>query len=286
MGSFIFSASVMIQTSLVLGLAASASATELIGLFGEKLDPADFEPYDPNAEYTSQAGISHFETNNNGTTRRLRNVREMLRSLICYDYFKTNPTGDCPYRSNNYYRALRNYGCNCYPENSDSVNAFDPDDILWNLGNNGVPIDDVDMACRQAWGNFHCYYYDGCELGVTFTYFTNTEGEITCGPRDDPWYQSDPEGKFCEISACHIEKIFAESVYPMIGSPMLFRYLNKDNYGAWEHSSTRHEDQCAHAPGASHHKHECCGAWPNRNSFDHDEEECCADGTTEPIGFC
>ena len=72
----------------------------------------------------------------------------------------------------------------------------------------------------------------------------------------------------------------------MIGNPQLFRFLNRDNYNAWDDGHARHEGSCEKVAGAAPHKHDCCGDWPMRKSYDHDEAECCADGSIEPIGFC
>lgn len=214
--------------------------------------------------------------------RRFREVKGMLRSLICFDYFEANPTAtSCPHKESSYFRALRDYGCNCYPEGDDTVSSFDSSITLWNMGNNGVPVDDVDAVCRNVWGKYHCYNYDGCKMGIDYTYHLSADGVITCGPSTDVDYASDPDSFMCELAACKIEKFLADELYPILGDPGTFRSDNSVNYNAWKSSVT-----CQKQPGMHVVKKECCGDYPKRVPFDADEFECCADGKIELTGFC
>jgi hypothetical protein len=215
------------------------------------------------------------------STRRFREVKGMLRTLICHDWAQDNSnTGECPYQEKHYYRALRNYGCNCYPESDDTISTFDSTTVLWNLGNNGVPIDDVDAVCRNVWGKYHCYAYDGCHLGIDYEYHISENGNLTCGPQGAP-YEDNLANFQCENAACQIEKFFAEQIYPIMGDPQAFKTNNADNYDAWQDANT-----CQHNRGMHLVKKECCGNYPKRVPFDGDSMECCADGKIELKGFC
>ena len=142
---------------------------------------------------TWSAGVKQVNEEGGASTRRFREVKGMLRSLICHDWAQNND-GDCPHQEKHYYRALRNYGCNCYPESDDSISSFDQETVLWNFGNNGLPLDDVDAVCRNVWGKYHCYAYDGCHLGIDYEYhlYVNdtNHANIVCGPQNDPNYRA------------------------------------------------------------------------------------------------
>jgi len=166
---------------LVLGVASYAVVATASNQFGWK-----------------NGAIEQALKNTDGTeasARRFREVKGMLRALLCFDYLEANPSAtSCPHKEASYYRALRDYGCNCYPEGDDTVSSSDPNLVLWNMGNNGAPVDEVDAVCRNVWGKYHCYNYDGCEMGVDYTYHLDGFGNIICGPDSDPEYASDPDG--------------------------------------------------------------------------------------------
>lgn len=228
---------------------------------------------------TWSAGVKNMDEGES-SMRRFRETKGMLRSLICHDWAQSN-TGACPHNEKHYFRALRNYGCNCYPESDDSVSTFDSTTVLWNVGNNGVPLDDVDAVCRNVWGKYHCYAYDGCHLGIDYEYHITVNGSLVCGPIGDPHYASDPDGFMCENAACQIEKYFAEEMFPIMGDPVEFKDGNAGNYDAWQDATA-----CQHNRGMHLVKKDCCGSYPKRVPFDGDDMECCADGKIELKGFC
>ena len=234
------------------------------------------------ADFTWQSGISEKNDTDSDdpTQRRFSTVRQMLVSLSCWDYFsQTGNTGNCPIRTRHYYRALREYGCNCYPENFD-VEYRNTGEVLWHMGHNGAPIDDVDQACQSSFHQYQCYEKDGCIKGDEFIYHMNAAGELICGPRNDPDYESDQEGFVCELSACQIEKQFAQTVYPILGDPRIFRDDQRPNYQQNEKGG------CQKTSGISTSKDQCCGSFPNRRPYDSGESECCSDGSVQIFGFC
>lgn len=230
-------------------------------------------------DWTWQAGVQPEGLVVGASSRTFATVRDMLVSLACHDWDQAGNSEDCPFDVIDYYRALRDYGCNCYPENFDEEYQ-DSGVELWHMGHNGMPVDEVDQVCHRAFHLYHCFEQDGCIKGDAFVYHMTTEGDLVCGPEDDANYASDPDGFFCEQSACLAEKKFAEEVYPLIGNPQTFKDNNKDNYRLWN------KGECVRQAGASLAKNECCGAYPYRKPYDANISECCSDGSVQAAGFC
>ena len=234
--------------------------------------------------YVALSGIE-YNTTHDEYSRAFLHVRHMLVSLACYDYAQTS-SRNCPYNQMRYYKALRNYGCNCYPENFDTVN-LNTGSVLWVLGQNGHGVDDVDLACQNAYHRYHCFEMDGCFQGTAYQYFIDGNGNLQCGTENDKDYQSDPEGFKCQLASCRVERTLAETLYPLIGWPDTFRVINRGNYHAWQNEqlcvSKIHSDREA---GGPNRKTKCCGEYPRRRSYNPNKYECCDDGKVKPQGFC
>jgi len=234
--------------------------------------------------YISLAGIE-FNTTHDEYSRAFLHVRHMLVSIACYEYAKSSDK-NCPYNQMRYFKALRNYGCNCFPENFDSINLF-TGSVLWVLGQNGHGVDDVDLACQNGYHRYHCYEMDGCFKGTAYNYFLDENGGIQCGTQNDKDYASNPELFKCQLASCQIERTLAETLYPLIGWPKTFEKINAGNYRGWENEqlcvTKEHLDREA---GGPNRKTQCCGGYPRRRSYNPDKYNCCDDGKVRPQGFC
>ena len=111
----------------------------------------EFTPLTEIQEFTASTA---FRENNAGSDRSFEYMRQMLVAMACYDYSVLNPGSKCWLKEVDFRRALRDYGCNCYPSNYDSFYGRDPTVVLWQLGLNGKGVDVVDAACQNA---FHRY---------------------------------------------------------------------------------------------------------------------------------
>jgi len=238
----------------------------------------------PDHHFVSLAGIEPNSTHDE-YSRAFLHVRHMLTSLACY-HWERSSVKNCPYNQLRYFKALRNYGCNCYPDNHDTVNLF-TGGTLWVLGINGAGIDDVDKACQNAYHRYNCYEMDGCFKGTAYRYFVDEAGDIQCGTETDVDYASNPEKFKCELASCRVERTLTETLYPLIGYPDTFRKINKGNYNAWKNEQvcfeTKHEGRTT---GGPKRKTECCGEYPRRKTYNPNKYECCTDGKVRPQGFC
>lgn len=246
--------------------------------------------------YTSSTGIQEHLTYENATDydsdlRSFGQVRQMLVSLACHRYFQANPNKKgkkCPQKSGHFFRALRNYGCNCYPSNWDSIH-LPTGNILWQIGLNGLALDKADECCKNAYHRYRCFQLDGCHVGDSYQYHM-VNGEIICGPANNPNYASNPEGNFCALSGCEIEKVLAEGLYAQIGnSPVTYKNKNAGKYNAWQRNGMCLTAQRATKPAAAVARGQettCCGTYPRRRAYDSGQFECCNDRKIRPIGFC
>ena len=129
---------------------------------------------------------------------------------------------------------------------------------------------------------------DGCVKGVAYSYFIDADGNLQCGTEDDVDYQSDPVGNKCQLASCRVEKILAETLYPLLGYPDTFRKVNAGNYHAWQNdqvcSVETHEGRGSQ--GGPKRRTECCGEYPKRKTYNPRHFDCCADGKVRPTGFC
>lgn len=252
--------------------------------------------YGEEESFISHTGIQEPYTHDNGTDHIFRsfgNVREMLVSLACHAYFQANPKKlakgkACPQKARHFYNALRNYGCNCYPSNWDSIH-LPTGFILWQIGLNGLALDKTDECCKNAFHRYRCFQLDGCHVGDSYTYHMNA-GEIVCGPTNDPNYSSDPKRHHCALNGCLIEKVLAEGLYDQIGNaPVSFQNANRANYNAWQRNGVCLTAQRPVKPAAAVARGQettCCGTYPRRRAYDSGQFECCDDKKIRPIGFC
>jgi len=210
-----------------------------------------------------------------------------------------------------WYNALRNYGCNCYPDNYDRVSPYSiPDRPLeQHMGKNGryrnsdLKLDDLCREVNEAytcleqdvrdgtivdgpfetlprWGSVSCY------RGTSFLFHWNGD-KIVCGPADDPKYQSDPVSNRCPLVACEIEVKFAYAAVDFImaaaGGPKEFREDNLSKYHAENLTDAEWDDMCVSNKGPVNR--ECCGEFPQRYPFNTNNKVCCGIDI-EDLGTC
>lgn len=215
-------------------------------------------------------------------------MRQLIYTLVCGD----DP--NCAYTPGRFFKALHNYGCNCYPDNFAAQNPMDDTPELFNhMGANGKPIDSIDRACLEVHDAYKCMIQDyemgllnqeagdGCYHGVNFAYHTDTNGDIICGPSSNPNYANNDKNG-CRLAACEIERAFAYKVKDDLADPINFYKDNKKTmYDIYTDDS-----QCSKNTGGVQ-RDMCCGEYPDRSPYSQVTHDCCGDpGIIQPFGMC
>jgi len=223
--------------------------------------------------------------------RGIDDMRSMLGALACHKV-----KGECDTKPLYYYNLLRNYGCNCYPENFDKENEF-TGEVQYNFGGNGQPVDALDQACLKAYHNFRCFKHDlvennfkqynmafgpfeECHFGVPFEFHQGRNGGIICGPESNPGYRFNRSEHICKLYACSIERAFAEEVFEIVGNrPGDYGRLHPENYNKGI------DGTCEKRNDPSTDRNMCCGQYPTRYPYDPNRKVCCM-GQLQSIGTC
>lgn len=223
--------------------------------------------------------------------RRKKEVRAMLQDIVCHRYEQANGGSTCPYSARHFLNALRNYGCNCYPDNQDQPRPSNSAVNEWHMGSNGLPIDDLDQACLQLHESYRCVEMDrannlfqdrtrdGCYKGTAYKYHTAADGSIVCGPTKNPNYAKNPDTYACQKAICTLERNFAYQVADILSDPLQFRDDHSSNYND-------RDNICSKRTGFGGARDSCCGDYPNRNLYQSSTQECCAGGQSAQIGQC
>lgn len=242
-------------------------------------------------DYISHGGFSPSEqTHANATTltpRHSGQMRQILLTLVCGN----DPT--CPYSAGKFYKALHNYGCNCYPDNFVKQSAIENDQ--WShMGANGKPLDWIDRACLDVHDAYRCMLDDynnglivqdtefGCYEGMGFVYHTDASGDIICGPESNPNYANNNKNG-CRLAACQIERNFAYALRETLEDPVTFFKDNKkimyDHYN---------DDTMCFRTGSvdTLPRDSCCGEYPSRRPFSSVTHDCCLSGDVKLFGEC
>lgn len=232
-------------------------------------------------------------TDRNATDFWGRSIEDTKSMLVALGCFKVN---NCHLKPLYYYRALRNYGCNCYPGNYDKKNII-TDEMMWNFGGNGQPVDELDNACLKAFSNYRCFRYDlmennfkkfnvvygpyeKCHFGVPFEYHMGKNGGIICGPDSNPGYRYNRAENACKLYACNIERDFANNAFAILqNAPGDYARANIQNFNLGI------EGKCVKKNNVNTSRDMCCGNYPNRFPYDSNKEDCCA-GKVTSIGAC
>ena len=183
-------------------------------------------------EYVWSAG---FNQNLTDSFRHSWQIRSILETLVCGDNIQS-----CQFNKFDFYNALRNYGCNCLSREEPSI--LDPTEMWTHMSHNGPPLDEVDSACMKVHKAYQCMFMDaddkvlkqgqtytvtgeaidGCFEGMQFTYHTDSNNDIVCGPETNPNYANN-QWNGCRQAACQIEREFAYSVIHHLQDPVLFK---------------------------------------------------------------
>jgi len=225
----------------------------------------------------SKAAAAEEETATIGI-RGLKTVKNMLVDLSCH-------AGSCV-NHKDYQKTLMDYGCNCFS----MAMADDWEGMsVYHFTSRGEPVDDLDSACKEAFKRYKCLEQDfssgqlsdddTCSPGMLFDYHLDANGNIVCGPEDNPEYASGNNG--CKLAACQIEREFSNKAYAIVGNEMnnsgkklAFMDGNKKNY----------EVECTARPGPA--RDACCGSYPDRKPYSSDLQSCCENGDIRSFGSC
>lgn len=223
--------------------------------------------------------------------RRKKEVRGMLQDIVCHRYVQNNPGQTCPYSARQFLNVLRNYGCNCYPDNQDQPRPSNPSINEWHMGSNGTPIDSLDQACLDLHESYRCVEMDraadlfqdrtrdGCYKGTGYKYHQDSNGDIVCGPSRNPEYQNNAEVYACQKAICSLERKFAYQVADILADPVSFRQLNSGNYD-------NRDNICFKRTGFGGARDACCGEYPERSLYQSSSQECCNNSYSALIGSC
>lgn len=232
-------------------------------------------------------------------------VANMVRTNICRHFFPTRRIGKCPVLNKHVRSMLRNYACNCFPENYDAEPQTTNSKAKpsWHMGANGKPVDEIDAACRRLRDRYTCITFDVenevlahpdpsspdnqdyCGRLTTYEYHIDADKEIICGPETNPEYAANNPEDECRKAVCNIERQFADEVFTHIGdNAQQYEIDNADMYSLFNDNS-----QCV-SGNNGHAVSECCGSYPLRVPFIPFIKTCCdmGNGIFEPqfVGDC
>lgn len=249
-------------------------------------------------EYQWQSGYPEGIENGTAMDRSSWQVRSMLHTIVC----QNDP--NCAFEKTDFFRALNNYGCNCFSKNSPS--PLDPSMIWTHMSHVGPAVNEIDQACIDVHNAYLCMFMDseegilkqgrttasdgskieGCYEGMPFTYHVGSDGNIVCGPANNPEYARN-KWNGCRQAACEIERHFAYTVVNELADPLAFKNeANADNLYFW--NPIRKSNMCR-GDGLSmkRNKDQCCGEFPTRYPFASDTFECCgSSGENKGFGEC
>lgn len=233
---------------------------------------------------------------------RVDNAQSLLVALACKDdpTWPAQPICESQIKPVYYFRALRNYGCNCYNEKFDRINPISGKEQM-HFGSSGVPVDDLDAACLKAYNNYKCLQQDmkngelrnynednvpheDCYFGMPFEYHidksSNRKGGIICGPEDNPRYKKNKPQDVCKLYSCIIERDFAVAAFNIIGKRAgEYADANPDKYNHVQ------DGRCVRKGNGAHERNSCCGHYPSKLPYDKNRHDCC-DGVVTPFGGC
>jgi len=233
----------------------------------------------------------------------VRDVLVMVRTNMCKVYQPTKTLKKCNIKTFKVEAALRNYACNCLPENFDSFPIkTNQVDLSWHMGKNGKPIDDIDAACTRLRDAYTCIVMDAvdeildhpnpstgelrdqCGRYTEFEYFIDTNKEIVCGPTNNPEFVNHLEDdEKCLKAVCEIERQFANEVFYLIGDdPLQFQADNLalGNYEIYDDATECRSQHNGYGANA------CCGDYPLRFPYVEFIKTCCNDGIAVLLGQC
>jgi hypothetical protein len=161
----------------------------------------------------------------------------------------------------NYKKTLNDYGCYCFATINGQANQH--------VGGAGVPLDDLDKACRDLYLAYTCLQVDNesgaysrsCSHTGSFSWYQDANNEIQCGKDDGGSWGSNGKNA-CKMDLCAIEKKFADAVHALFQNGFV---ADENNYGAQAKGACQKVAGAAGAGGSSSAL-TCCGEYPNRKT--------------------
>lgn len=274
-------------TLLTLGLTASKTIAQDTVCFGDDCD----------AGTEADDSFGFFRADDHGTDK----LFNMVRALLCQKHnLEVTALNECPITKSDVEIAMRNYGCNCLPENYDDVPHTTGRLESWHMGKNGKPISEMDAACTRMRDSYTCLHIDGlndvyqhpdedsenpqnhCGRFTKFSFHVNSTMHIICGGQGDPEYAQQKVKQICMQKSCFIQRQFAQEVSEIIGAdPVQFFNDNQSYYNVFgdDNVCVKHRTNGRQA--------ECCGIdYPAKFPFNPLNHECCNDGTAQLTGQC
>lgn len=215
-------------------------------------------------------------------------VINMVRTNICRVFHPTRKINKCPVRNSHVDAMIRNYGCNCFPENFDDLPQTVGGKKSWNMGRNGKPIDPIDAACGKLRDAYTCVTFDvenaiypdpdpsspdeqdKCGRQTIYDYHIDNDKNVICGPVEDPEYANSDPSEECRKVVCNIERQFADEVFSHIGGDVVaYQDDNPGKYDVFSDSSICVSGNNGNAVS------ECCGTYPSRVPFIPFIRTCC-----------
>jgi len=237
---------------------------------------------------SSIASMSSDDDEESGDMKSIIKTRSMVHALVCPDGIFSENQLCAGYDKRTFMwhlkRAFRNYGCNCFTDNSlhyrDDGTSYRTPQV------SGKPIDDVDGICYNLNKRFHCFNVDRingdvedtCDYGTLYKYFVDDEGEIQCGKNKNKLYKN--TGDSCRLALCEMEKEFAYSIAPYMQDPRQFRSDNLVNFGVWSDSGI-----CARGDYAET-KDACCGKHSPAERIGYNSMSACCKNDRIETGMC
>lgn len=237
--------------------------------------------------------------------RRASQTQSMLYTIVCGE----KSPEECGFTERDFFRALRNYGRNCFGRSEPTV--FDDSKSWFHHAHYGNPIDEIDRACFHVGRAYKCMFLDhesgnlqqgaskfgnitvdGCYQGMSYSYHLNANKEIICGSENNPEYENN-KWHGCRKVACEIERNFSLKASYFLQNPIEF-YETAKNFSKYHiepvGKSTDKSDvaMAMGAPrGLQNHNvsEECCGSFPERFPFMRLTHQCC-DGLVKSLGSC
>lgn len=171
---------------------------------------------------------------------------------------------------------LVNYGCWCF---------FEDGSFNRRAGQGkGGPVDAFDATCRRLQLAYRCAIMDAqandevCHPWGTNYAMVNTA--LVHKSTEDITTICTKESKSeCEKNACIIEGNFMNELYELIETDKLTMTESFKHAGGFDVTT-----ECVKTGQTG--ENDCCGTYPTRYPYRVDHRECCADGTSAPMGRC
>merc|ERR1712025_1053755 len=119
----------------------------------------------------------------------------MMHMIVCRGVNK------CSFKKDDFFNALKDYGCNCYPSKNKEESSTHTGKTWWHMAANGSPIDKMDKLCLTVHNSYRCMHLDdemeltsqkgnkGCYKGIMYNYHFDSNGNVICGTQNNINYE-------------------------------------------------------------------------------------------------